>query len=177
MKATSNKGDCCMMTLLEWGHSRDNIVENLADFDDADHMKFHGQFGFTVNETCLSCDHEAFLVRERDTDSRNPLLIHFDPHMTHKESRSYRSAESKITSKRRRKERQRENRQKGYREQEDDDDEEKEEVWINPKYSQQDWQNYYNYERRRQQSKGYGRGHQASGSSSSSWRPKYQQWR
>ena len=30
-----------MMTLLEWGHSRDNIDESLADFDDEDHMNFH----------------------------------------------------------------------------------------------------------------------------------------
>ena len=53
VKATLNKGDCCMMTLLEWGHSRDNIVENPADFDDEDHMNFHGEFGFTVNETIV----------------------------------------------------------------------------------------------------------------------------
>ena len=168
-----------MMTLLEWGHSRDNIDEKLADFDDEDRMNFHGEFGFTVNETCLSCDHEAFLVHERDKDSHNPLLIHFDPHMSHQESRNYRSAESKIANKRRRKERQRENRRKGYVQEEDDDDEEKSEVevWINPAYSQEDWWNYQTHERRRQQSKGHGRGHQSTGSSSSSWRPKYRQWR
>ena len=135
-----------------------------------------------MNETCLSCDHEAFLVHERDKDSHNPLLIHFHPHMTHKESRSYRSVESKIANKRQRKERQRENRQKGYREQEEDDDddeekEEEEEAWINPRYSQEDWWNYQTHEGRRQQAKGQGRGHQSTGSSSSSWRPKYHQWR
>ena len=68
MKATADEGDCCMMTLLEWGHSRDYIVENLADFDDEEHMNFHGEFGFTVNETCLSCDHEAFRVHENVTE-------------------------------------------------------------------------------------------------------------
>ena len=94
MKETSNKGDCCMMTLLEWGHSRDNIDEKLAGLDDEDHTNFHGEFGFTVYETCLSCDHGAFLVHERDRDSHNPLLIHFAPHMTHNESRSYYSVES-----------------------------------------------------------------------------------
>ena len=181
IKATSDKGDCCMMTLLEWGHARDFIVEKRDDFEDEDHMNFHGEFGFTVNETCLSCDHEAFLVHERDRDSHNPLLIHFDPHMSHQESRGYRSVEAKIANKRRRKEKQRENRRKGYQEQQDDDDDdeekEEEEVWINPKYSQEDWWNYQTYERRRQQSKGHGRGHQSTGSSSSSWRPRYQQWR
>ena len=132
-----------------------------------------------MNETCLSCDHEAFLVHERDKDSHNPLLIHFDPHMSHQESRNYRSAESKIANKRRRKERQRENRRKGYVQEEDDDDEEKSEVgvWINPAYSQEDWWNYQTHERRRQQAKGHGRGHHSTGSSSSSWRPKYRQWR
>ena len=77
---TSDKGDCCMMTLLEWGHSRDTIVENISDFDDEDHMNYNGEFEFIVNETCLSCDHEAFLVHERERDAHNPLLIHFAPH-------------------------------------------------------------------------------------------------
>lgn len=141
-------------------------------------MNFHGEFGFTVNETCLSCDHEAFLVHERDTDSHNPLLIHFDPHMSHQESRNYRSAESKIANKRRRKEKQRENRRKGYVQEESDDEEKsEEEVWINPAYSQEDWWNYQTHERRRQQDKGRGRGHHSTGSSSSSWRPRYRQWR
>ena len=39
MDRTSDKGDCCMMTLLEWGHSREtSIVESIFDFDDEDHM-------------------------------------------------------------------------------------------------------------------------------------------
>ena len=177
-KATTDKGDCCMMTLLEWGHARDFIVEKLDDFDDEDHMNFHGEFGFSVNETCLSCDHEAFLVHERDRDAHNPLLIHFDPHLSNQEGRQYRSVEAKIQNKRRRKDKQRENRRKGYAQQEDTDDEEKEdeEVWINPEYSQQDWQDYYNQQRRQQQAKGRGRGYSA-GSSSSSWKPRHRQWR
>ena len=141
-------------------------------------MNFHGEFGFSVNETCLSCDHEAFLVHERDRDAHNPLLIHFHPHFSHQEARQYRSSEAKIQNKRRRKDKQRENRMKGYAQQEDTDDEEKEdeEVWINPEYSQQDWQDYYNQQRRQQQAKGRGRGYSA-GSSSSSWKPRYRQWR
>ena len=81
MEKTSNKGDCCMMILIEWGHSRDEtIVENISDFDDEDHMNYQGEFTFTVNdETCLSCDHEAFLVHERDRVAHNPLLISWLP--------------------------------------------------------------------------------------------------
>ena len=177
-KATSDKGGCCMMTLLQWGHSRDYIVEKLDDFEDEDHMNFHGEFGFTVNETCLSCDHEAFLVHERDRDAHNPLLIHFGPHMSNQESRHYPSAESKIANKRRRKDKQRENRRKGYAQENTDDEErEDEEVWINPEYSQQDWQDYYNQQRQQQQAKGRGRGYQSTGSFSSSWRQQHRQWR
>ena len=172
---TTDKGDCCMMTLLEWGHSRYSIVENLQDFDDEDHMEYHGEFNFTVNETCLSCDHEAFLVHERDRDAHNPLLIHFDPHTTRKEARTFRSGESKLKNKQRRKELQKANRRKGYHEQDDDDDDE-EETWINPTYTQEDWWTWQQHERQRQRSKGRGRGHFSTGRSSSSWQPK-QQWR
>ena len=77
MKKTSNKGDCCMMTMLEWGHSRNHIVDDVSTCDDEDHMNFNGEFQFTVNETCLSCDHEAFLVTEKDRDAHNPRLSTF----------------------------------------------------------------------------------------------------
>ena len=46
-----------MMTL-----PRPEIEEHLEDFDDEDHMNFVGKFRFVINETCLSCDHQAFLV-------------------------------------------------------------------------------------------------------------------
>ena len=67
-------------------------------------MNFVGEFRFVVNEICLSCDHEAFLVSERDRDAHNPLLVNFDPHMTNNERRTYQSATNKIENKRRRKE-------------------------------------------------------------------------
>ena len=35
-KKVSDKGDCCMMILLDWGHSRFKITENVDDFDDED---------------------------------------------------------------------------------------------------------------------------------------------
>ena len=171
---TSDKGDCCMMTLLEWGHSRDYIVGDIADFDDEDHVNYHGEVKFIVNETCLSCDHEAFLVHKTDRDAHNPLLIHFVPHMTHNESRTYRSARSKIENKKRRREKQKENRQQSHAEQEDDNNEQ-EETWVN--YTQEEWWTWQRHERQRQRDKGRGRGHYSTGYSSSSWQPRYQQWR
>ena len=71
MKKTSVKGDCCMITMLEWGHSRYVIVDNISNDDNEDHTNFNGEFKFVVNETCFSCDHEAFLVTERDRDAHN----------------------------------------------------------------------------------------------------------
>ena len=193
MNKTSDKGDCCMMTMLEWGHSRKHIVDCFFNYDDEDHMNFKGEFKLTVNETCLSCDHEAFLVTERDRDAHNPLLIHFEPHMTNKETRDYRSGKSKIERKRRRKERQGENIQVCHQQEEQDDqddddyyycdfdynddddddddyddDDDDDDQWTN--FSQEDWWTWQTHERRRQQ--GRGQGYSAS-SASTTRRPKY----
>ena len=144
MKKTSNKGDCCMMTMIEWGHSRNHIVDDVSNYDDEDHMNFHGEFQFAVNETCLSCDHEAFLVTENDRDVHNPLLIHFLPHITNQEAKDFRSYKSKVDRKRKRKEIKREKRQ-GYQQQDQDEDEEH---WTHN--SQQDWRAWSNYDYQQQ---------------------------
>ena len=37
-------GDWCMLTLLEWGHARNEFTEYVNDFDDEDHMDHVGEF-------------------------------------------------------------------------------------------------------------------------------------
>ena len=41
---TEGKGDCCMLTILEWGHARLDLSEDVNDFDDEDHMNRFGEF-------------------------------------------------------------------------------------------------------------------------------------
>ena len=54
---TEGYGDCCMLTLLEWGHARNELKEDVRDFESEDHMDHVGKLSFQVNETCLSGDH------------------------------------------------------------------------------------------------------------------------
>ena len=78
------------MSICEWGHARLVFEEDINDFDDQDHMDFVGEFSFSVNETCLSCDHNIFMVAPTDTDAYNPLLVHLQPSdMNWKEKHSY----------------------------------------------------------------------------------------
>ena len=37
-KKTDGYGDCCMLTLLEWGHARNDFTEDVNVFDDEEHM-------------------------------------------------------------------------------------------------------------------------------------------
>ena len=50
-KKTGNVGDCCMMSICEWGRARLEFEEDINDFDDQDHMDYVGEFNFSVNET------------------------------------------------------------------------------------------------------------------------------
>ena len=79
MKKTDGKGDCCMLSVVEWGHSRLENEECLSDFDDEDHMNYVGEFYFKVNETCLHGDHNICMVAPNDRDAHNPILVHLDP--------------------------------------------------------------------------------------------------
>ena len=113
VQKTDGYGDCCMLTLLEWGHARNELTEDVNDFKTEDHMDHVGEFSFQVNEACLSCDHRAFMVAPTDKDSHNPVLIHATPSgLTWNEQRTYAPAELKIARKQRRKERQRTNKRK-----------------------------------------------------------------
>jgi hypothetical protein len=44
MKKTTDKGDCCMLSILEWGHARLEYEDDLARFEDEDHMNYVGEF-------------------------------------------------------------------------------------------------------------------------------------
>ena len=66
-KATGGLGDCCMMSVFEWGHSRWELFEDINDYQDEDHRDEVGEFSFQVNEMCLHNDHNLFLIGEKDT--------------------------------------------------------------------------------------------------------------
>ena len=44
MNKTTDKGDCCMLSTLEWGHARLEYEDDLARFEDEDHMNYVGEF-------------------------------------------------------------------------------------------------------------------------------------
>ena len=78
-KKTEGVGDYCMMSICEWGHARLEFEEDMNNFDDQDHMHHVGEFTFSVNETCLSCDHNIFMAAPTDTDAHTPPLVHLKP--------------------------------------------------------------------------------------------------
>ena len=138
----------------------------LIDFGDEEHMNHTGEFKFAVNETCLSCDHEAFIVALSDKDAHNPILIHFTPSdVSWNEQRTYVPYERKVECKQHRKEQQRTNKRKGYpagQEEEEDDG-----PWLN--FGTQEWLDYQSQHRRQQCGSGYGG---SSAFSSHQWKPK-----
>ena len=104
-----------MLTLLEWGHARMELSEDVNDFDDEDRMNHVGEYVFQVNETCLGGDHRTFLTAPTDKDSHNPFLIHITPaDMIQQERQTYIPYELKIARKERRKETQKANKRKSY---------------------------------------------------------------
>eukprot|EP00435_Cladocopium_sp_Y103_P010636 s1509_g2.t1 len=114
----TDKGDCCMMSIVEWGHARVVIDENIDKFDDQTHMDEVGEFNFEVNETCLHNDanmFDMFLLFPTDKDSHNPFLVHLTPFdFTYSEGRQFIPLETKMKRKTTRKETQRANRRKKY---------------------------------------------------------------
>ena len=119
-KKTEGYGDCCMFTMLEWGHSRNGFSEDVDDFDDEDHMDFEGEFSFQVNETCLHGSSKSFLISQDDKDCRNPILVHFTTQeMTWNEARQYQHWQQRQARNQRRKEKQKANKRKSFQEQEE----------------------------------------------------------
>ena len=115
---TSNKGDCCMLSVVEWGHSRLMCQEYPEDYEDEDHMNYVGEFYFKVNETCLHGDHNIFMVAPNDRDAHNPILVHLDPSdMSWNERHHYKHANQKMKYAQNRKERQKEKKRKAYEDQ------------------------------------------------------------
>ena len=37
-KKTEDRGDCCMLSIVEWGHARLEYEEDISKFDDQHHM-------------------------------------------------------------------------------------------------------------------------------------------
>ena len=114
-KKTQDVGDCCMMSICEWGHARLVLEEDINDFDDQDHMDLFGEFSFSVNETCLSCDYNIFMVAPTNTDAHNLLLVHLHPSdMNWKEKLAYVHPAKKVQRKERRTDIQKSNKRKGH---------------------------------------------------------------
>ena len=74
-KKTENVGDCCMMSICEWGHARLEFEEHIEYFDSQEHMDNVGEFQMLTDS--LSCDHNIFMVAPSDNDAHKPLLVHF----------------------------------------------------------------------------------------------------
>ena len=90
-----------MLTLLECGRARNELKEDVRDFQSEDRRNHLGEFSFQVNETCLSGDHRTFTVAPNDKDSHNPILIHVTPaDMTYSEQRAYVPAQLKMARRR-----------------------------------------------------------------------------
>ena len=50
VQKTDGYGDCCMLTLLDSEHARNELAEDVNDFETEDHMDHVGEFSFQVNE-------------------------------------------------------------------------------------------------------------------------------
>ena len=55
-----------MMSIVEWRHARLEYWEAITRFDDQDHMDYAGGFTLRVNETCLTSDHNIFMIAPTD---------------------------------------------------------------------------------------------------------------
>ena len=142
---THGYGDCCMMSIVEWRHARLEYSDDVSQFDDEDRMNYIGEFTFGVNETCLSSDHNIFMVAPNDQDAHNPIFVHSKPaDMLWSEKHNYIPYEMKRRRKETKKEKQKANKMKGY----------EESTW-------QDWSDWPQH--------GYGG---SSASTSRTWRPK-----
>ena len=122
VKKTADKGDCCMLSIVECGHARLEWEDKPKKFEDEDHMNFVGVFEFKVNETCLHGDRNIFMVAPNDRDAHNPILVHVTPSdMTWNERNKYKPSQMKIKRKEQRKEIQKQNKRKGHDDQADRD--------------------------------------------------------
>eukprot|EP00435_Cladocopium_sp_Y103_P024733 s1720_g6.t1 len=136
----TDKGDCCRMSIVERGHARLVLEEDLGKFDDQTHMDEVGEFTFQMNETCLHNDSNMFLLYPNDKDSHNPVLLHLTPFdVTHNEARQFIPSETNMKRKQMRKEIQRTNRRKKYDNTwEEDEEQDDEGPWLN----RESWRDY-----------------------------------
>ena len=115
-KKTEDRGDCCMMSIVEWGHNaRLEYEDDISRLDDQDHMDFTGESTLRVNQTCLTSEHNIFMVAPTDRDAHNPILVHLKPlEMIWSEKRAYVPYEMKRRHHQKRRETQKANKRKGY---------------------------------------------------------------
>ena len=122
-----------MLTVLEWGHSRNIFSDNVDDYDDEDHMEFEGEFAFQVNETCLHGNSKSFLITPEDRDSHNPMLVHLtSQEMSWNELRQYVPWETRYRQSQSRKARQKANKRKSFPQQQEEQDDD---YWDDPQYA------------------------------------------
>ena len=135
-KKTEGYGDCCMLTVLEWGHARNHFSDDVDYYDDVAHMDFEGEFAFQVNETCLHGNSKSFLITSEDRDSHNPMLVHLTPQeMTWNERKQYISGETLHQHHQNRRARQKANKRKSYPQQEEQDDDYWDDSWYGSRSS------------------------------------------
>ena len=113
-KKTEDRGDCCMMSICEWGDWNTRKMSVILMIKITCFF-FIGEFTFKVHETCLSSDHNIFIVAPADRDARNPILVHLKPSdLQWREKRTYIPHQKKQERKERRKATQKSNKRKGF---------------------------------------------------------------
>ena len=68
---------CCLSLsgdMLDWSMRKISVVFMIKIT-----WIFIGEFTFRVNETCLTSDHNIFMVAPTDRDAHNPILVHLKP--------------------------------------------------------------------------------------------------
>ena len=89
-KKTDNMGDCCLMTLFEYGLS--TPVAQFEDGQSNDKLEYK----YSVNELLFYLTNDILMLRERDKDSHCPILVTIEPsEMTNQEKKSFNTDEQK----------------------------------------------------------------------------------
>lgn len=107
-----------MMSVVEWGHARNCIVEDdefCSYFEDEEEMSMCAEYWYDVNETALLADNNIFNLAENDHDSHNPIIIHLQPaENTWKDKHELKAPEAKMRRAATRKENRKANKRRGW---------------------------------------------------------------
>lgn len=146
-KETEGYGDCCSMSVIEWGHARKTLYEDMNRFEDEDRRGYVGEYFFNVNEMVMLADQEILNLTESDKDSHRPLIVHLIlSDMTDNEANTFRSEESKFAKAQRRRERRAANKKRDRPKEEeyDDIDEDAPPVWRDQHWNNSRWHGRWN---------------------------------